>query len=168
MDRTSGYTQVKAPRGTFPLAGSTSSGWTTTTYTQTASPRAEGAPSAAWSRWLTRDRRPQRSKQGLFWTLPGARPGARWTIAHPQSSDDIPSYEIHLTVDYTHAASCALSGAPWDGAKNCNDRRRNKFQLLIDAAVLLQVRYRFCLSRSLLPYRWWDIFLTKQGSMYIF
>ena len=62
----------------------------------------------------------------------------------------------------------ALSGAPWDGAKNCNDRRRNKFQLLIDAAVLLQVRYRFCLSRSLLPYRWWDIFLTKQGSMYIF
>ena len=152
MDGTSPDTQVKAPRGTFPLAGSTSSGWTTTTYTQTASPRAEGAPSAAWSRWLTRDRRPQgqnRAYSERF--LVHARVHAGLSPTRSPGMISRPTKFIARST--TRMLLLALSGAPWDGAKNCNDRRRNKFQLLIDAAVLLQVRYRFCLSRSLLPYR---------------
>jgi hypothetical protein len=56
-------TQVTAPRGPFPHAGSTSPGWATTTYTQTTPLRAEVVPGAAWSRRRTRDRRPHRSKQ---------------------------------------------------------------------------------------------------------
>ena len=43
-------TQVTAPRGPFPRAGSTSPGWATTTCTQTTPLRAEVVPGAAWSR----------------------------------------------------------------------------------------------------------------------
>ena len=121
-------TQVTAPRGTFPRSRTTSPGRTTTGYTQTTPLRAEGVPSAAWNRRLTRDRRPRRSKQGLLCRLaiarsacsllrallPGARPGARWTIAHQQFPDDISSSESRCRVDQAHAASCALSGTPWD------------------------------------------------------
>ena len=59
-------TQVTAPRGPFPHAGSTPPGWATTSYTQTPPLRAEVVPGAAWSRRRTRDHRPHRSKQGLF------------------------------------------------------------------------------------------------------
>ena len=69
-------TQVTAPRGTFPRSRTTSPGRTTTGYTQTTPLRAEGVPSAAWSRRLTRDRRPRRSKQGLLCRLAIARAAA--------------------------------------------------------------------------------------------
>ena len=49
------FTQVTAPRGTFPRSRTTSPGRATTGYTQTTPLRAEGVPSAAWSRRLTRD-----------------------------------------------------------------------------------------------------------------
>ena len=123
-------TQVTAPRGTFPRSRTTSPGRATTGYTQTTPLRAEGVPSAAWSRRLTQDRRPRRSKQGLLCRLaiaiaacslpgsllPGARPGARWTIAHQQSPDDISSSESRRRVDQAHAASRALSSTPWESA----------------------------------------------------
>ena len=125
------FTQVTAPRGTFPFAGSTSPGRATTGYTQTTPLRAEGVPSAAWSRRLTRDRRPRRSKQGLLCRLaiaraasllPGARPGARWTIAHQQSLDDISSSESRRRVDQAHAASRALSSTHWESASRWDVR----------------------------------------------
>ena len=63
-ERRIAFTQVMAPRGPFPHAGSTSPGRATARYTQTTPLRAEVVPGAAWSRRRTRDRRPQRSKQG--------------------------------------------------------------------------------------------------------
>ena len=60
------FTQVTAPRGTFPRSRTTSPGRATTGYTQTTPLRAEGVPSAAWSRQLTRDRRPRKVKTGLI------------------------------------------------------------------------------------------------------
>ena len=62
-ERRIAFTQVMAPRGPFPHAGSTSPGRATARYTQTTPLRAEVVPGAAWSRRRTRDRRPQRSKQ---------------------------------------------------------------------------------------------------------
>ena len=128
-ERQLAFTQVMAPRGPFPHAGSTSPGRATARYTQTTPLRAEVVPGAAWSRRRTRDRRPQRSKQGSCKlaqdSARGARPlppGARWTIAYPRSSDDIPSSESHRMVDQVHTASRALSGTPWDGASRWDVR----------------------------------------------
>ena len=124
---TPGFCHLRSrPRAALSRApGPPPPGRATTGYTQTTPLRAEGVPSAAWSRRLTRDRRPRRSKQGLLCRLaiaraasllPGARPGARWTIAHQQSPDDISSSESRRRVDQAHAASRALSSTPWESA----------------------------------------------------
>ena len=63
-ERQLAFTQVMAPRGPFPHAGSTSPGRATARYTQTTPLREEVVPGAVWSHRRTRDRRPQRSKQG--------------------------------------------------------------------------------------------------------
>ena len=123
-----GFSRLRSrPRAPLSRTLGASPGWATTQdiYTQTTPLRAEGVPSAAWSHRLTRDRRPRRSKQGLLCRLaiaraasllPGARPGARWTIAHQQSLDDISSSESRRRVDQAHAASRALSSTPWESA----------------------------------------------------
>ena len=62
-------TPVTGPARHFPALPDHLPRWATTTYTQTTPLRAEVVPGAAWSRRRTRDRRPQRSKQGSCGTL---------------------------------------------------------------------------------------------------
>ena len=81
-ERRIAFTQVMAPRGPFPHAGSTSPGRATARYTQTTPLRAEVVPGAAWSRRRTRDRRPQQQfAPVLVEGIKGAGAGGRYTDA---------------------------------------------------------------------------------------
>jgi len=69
VDRTPRYTQVKAPRGTFPPAGSTSSGLAASEYTQTSPTPARGTQYALSVSWCSLDHRLRRPKKGSPCTL---------------------------------------------------------------------------------------------------
>ena len=69
MNRGVRFTQVTAPRGTFPLAGSTSSGLAASEYTQTSPTPARGTQYALSVSWCSLDHRLRRPKKGSPCTL---------------------------------------------------------------------------------------------------
>jgi len=107
VDRGVRYTQVTAPRGTFPLAGSTSSGLAASEYTQMSPTPARGTHYGFSVPWSSLDHRLRRPKKGSPCTLERKRQSSR-PRASSQATSIVKRSSMQLLGDaaHSHDSSC--------------------------------------------------------------
>ena len=96
MNRGVRFTQVTAPRGTFPLAGSTSSGLAASQYTQTSPTPAQGTQYALSVSWCSLDHRLRRPKKGS----PGASAGPPCRLIYYHNNQEMGKSQSHISAHF--------------------------------------------------------------------